>query len=99
MDTTLTSCSVSRPYFANPKFPKPSFRTASFRSKQFRVKSLLNDSTSRRTLSSGWNTSGNEALSSVTPNVPWLPRFEELDTTNMLLRQRIIFLGAQVFGV
>lgn len=26
----------------------------------------------------------------------WLPRFEELDTTNMLLRQRIIFLGTQV---
>ncbi|KAL3525504.1 hypothetical protein ACH5RR_013876 [Cinchona calisaya] len=25
----------------------------------------------------------------------WLPRFEELDTTNMLLRQRIIFLGSQ----
>ncbi|KAL8472677.1 hypothetical protein ACS0TY_029770 [Phlomoides rotata] len=26
----------------------------------------------------------------------WLPRFEELDTTNMLLRQRIIFLGTQI---
>ncbi|KAL0395894.1 UNVERIFIED_CONTAM: ATP-dependent Clp protease proteolytic subunit, chloroplastic [Sesamum calycinum] len=26
----------------------------------------------------------------------WLPRFEELDTTNMLLRQRIIFLGSQI---
>jgi ATP-dependent Clp protease protease subunit len=26
-----------------------------------------------------------------------LPKFEELDTTNMLLRQRIIFLGSQVF--
>ncbi|CAA0836732.1 Coronatine-insensitive protein 1 [Striga hermonthica] len=26
----------------------------------------------------------------------WMPRFEELDTTNMLLRQRIIFLGTQV---
>lgn len=27
---------------------------------------------------------------------PLLPRFEELDTTNMLLRQRIIFLGSQI---
>ncbi|KAL6512916.1 ATP-dependent Clp protease proteolytic subunit 3 [Orobanche hederae] len=26
----------------------------------------------------------------------WLPRFEELDTTNMLLRQRIVFLGTQI---
>ncbi|KAK4477666.1 hypothetical protein RD792_016911 [Penstemon davidsonii] len=29
----------------------------------------------------------------------WLPRFEELDTTNMLLRQRIIFLGSQIDDV
>jgi hypothetical protein len=27
-----------------------------------------------------------------------LPKFEELDTTNMLLRQRIVFLGSQVIN-
>ncbi|KAL9678750.1 hypothetical protein QQ045_016600 [Rhodiola kirilowii] len=41
----------------------------------------------RQSLSSNWDISG--AVAS-------LPRLEELDTTNMLLRQRIIFLGSQV---
>lgn len=44
----------------------------------------------RRPLSEGWDLSGSVAGTS------WLPRFEELDTTNMLLRQRIVFLGSQV---
>nr|DAD35622.1 TPA_asm: hypothetical protein HUJ06_006262 [Nelumbo nucifera] len=43
---------------------------------------------SRRTLSTDWNISNSAA--------PWLPKFEELDATNMLLRQRIVFLGSQV---
>ncbi|KAJ0985794.1 hypothetical protein J5N97_004150 [Dioscorea zingiberensis] len=43
-----------------------------------------------RTLSEGWDVSGSVAGPS------WMPKFEELDTTNMLLRQRIIFLGSQV---
>lgn len=42
----------------------------------------------KQSLSSNWD------VNSAAP--AWLPRFEELDTTNMLLRQRIIFLGAQV---
>lgn len=42
------------------------------------------------TLSTNWDVSNNFAAPS------WLPRFEELDTTNMLLRQRIVFLGSQI---
>ncbi|CAI8613435.1 unnamed protein product [Vicia faba] len=45
------------------------------------------------TLSSNWLVSHD--LSAKTAS-PWLPKFEELDTTNMLLRQRIVFLGSQV---
>ncbi|RWR93902.1 ATP-dependent Clp protease proteolytic subunit 3, chloroplastic [Cinnamomum micranthum f. kanehirae] len=45
----------------------------------------------RKTLASDWDLS----ISSVTAS-PWMPRIEELDTTNMLLRQRIVFLGSQV---
>ncbi|XP_052195257.1 ATP-dependent Clp protease proteolytic subunit 3, chloroplastic [Diospyros lotus] len=51
-------------------------------------------STRPRTLSSNWDVSGNHASSPT-----WLPRFEELDTTNMILRQRIVFLGSQVDDV
>lgn len=58
-------------------------------------------SAARRTLSSSWDVSGagGFSISSVSPTAPRLPRFEELDTTNMLLRQRIIFLGSQVDDV
>ncbi|WOL01086.1 ATP-dependent Clp protease proteolytic subunit 3, chloroplastic [Canna indica] len=35
-------------------------------------------------------------LSSSVPTAFRMPRFEELDTTNMLLRQRIVFLGSPV---
>lgn len=42
------------------------------------------------TLSSNWLVSHD--LSAKTAS-PWLPKFEELDTTNMLLRQRIVFFG------
>lgn len=47
----------------------------------------------RPTLSSNWLVSHD--LSAKTAS-PWLPKFEELDTTNTLLRQRIVFLGSQV---
>ena len=52
----------------------------------------------RQTLSSNWDVCENySATATATATAaPWLPRFEELDTTNMLLRQRIIFLGSQV---
>lgn len=52
--------------------------------------STNNFSTARPTLSSNWD------VSSYSKAPSWMPRFEELDTTNMLLRQRIIFLGSQV---
>lgn len=52
----------------------------------------LNSSSSKQTLSSNWDISQDYSAISA----PWLPSFEELDTTNMLLRQRIIFLGSQV---
>lgn len=51
------------------------------------------NSSIRPTLSSNWLVSHD--LSAKTAS-PWLPKFEELDTTNMLLRQRIVFLGSQV---
>lgn len=51
------------------------------------------NSSIRPTLSSNWLVSHD--LSAMTAS-PWLPKFEELDTTNMLLRQRIVFLGSQV---
>ncbi|XP_031501113.1 ATP-dependent Clp protease proteolytic subunit 3, chloroplastic [Nymphaea colorata] len=47
---------------------------------------LKASSSTRSTLSSTWNLVGG----------PWMPRLEDLDTTNMLLRQRIVFLGSQV---
>ena len=52
--------------------------------------STHNFSTTKPTLSRNWD------VSSYSKAPSWLPRFEELDTTNMLLRQRIIFLGSQV---
>ncbi|KAM3286004.1 ATP-dependent Clp protease proteolytic subunit 3, chloroplastic [Capsicum baccatum] len=52
--------------------------------------STHNFSTGRSTLSSNWD------VSSYSKAPSWMPRFEELDTTNMLLRQRIVFLGSQV---
>ncbi|KAL2927817.1 ATP-dependent Clp protease proteolytic subunit 3 chloroplastic [Bienertia sinuspersici] len=57
------------------------------RSRLIHVKAIKG-SFERHTLSSNWECVG--------PPSPWLPRFEELDTTNMLLRQRIIFLGSQI---
>ncbi|KAK8546598.1 hypothetical protein V6N12_027374 [Hibiscus sabdariffa] len=53
----------------------------------------LRSSFPKATVSSNWDVSGVSPLNSAPA---WLPRFEELDTTNMLLRQRIIFLGSQV---
>ncbi|XP_027348952.1 ATP-dependent Clp protease proteolytic subunit 3, chloroplastic [Abrus precatorius] len=66
--------------------------TASNKSRITKPLFLVN--ASRQTLSSNWLAS-NDDFSASTAS-PWLPSFEELDTTNMLLRQRIIFLGSQV---
>ncbi|MFQ6619436.1 hypothetical protein Gotur_000341 [Gossypium turneri] len=60
------------------------------------VKALRNSYPKRATVSSNWNVSNLSPLSSSSTTPTWFPRFEELDTTNMLLRQRIIFLGSQV---
>ncbi|XP_027078235.1 ATP-dependent Clp protease proteolytic subunit 3, chloroplastic-like [Coffea arabica] len=46
--------------------------------------------------SSGNNLSSNWDISNYSAAPSLLPRFEELDTTNMLLRQRIVFLGSQI---
>ncbi|KAF9625589.1 hypothetical protein IFM89_024362 [Coptis chinensis] len=46
---------------------------------------------SRNTISTNWN------ISNSAPE--WMPRPEELDANNMLLRQRIVFLGSQVDDV
>ncbi|XP_051126739.1 ATP-dependent Clp protease proteolytic subunit 3, chloroplastic [Andrographis paniculata] len=54
-----------------------------------RSKRSLSVKALQQSLSSNWDVSSYAAPS-------WLPRFEELDTTNMLLRQRIIFLGTQI---
>ncbi|KAM2719745.1 hypothetical protein EV2_041015 [Malus domestica] len=54
------------------------------------IKAMKSSSPPRLTFSSNWD------FPSATTSAPRLPRFEELDTTNMLLRQRIIFLGSQV---
>lgn len=57
------------------------------------IKALKSSSPTRQTLSSNWDF---HSATTTTTSPPRLPRFEELDTTNMLLRQRIIFLGSQV---
>ncbi|KAF5749980.1 putative ATP-dependent Clp protease proteolytic subunit [Tripterygium wilfordii] len=64
--------------------------TSRRRTKPISIKALKSSPTSRgQVLSSNWDVSG------YSPS-PLLPKFEELDTTNMLLRQRIVFLGSQV---
>lgn len=55
----------------------------------------------RKTLSSDWDLSSSlvsysSSYSAAASAGPWMPRMDELDTTNMLLRQRIVFLGSQV---
>lgn len=59
------------------------------------VKAAKSSPSIAQSLSTNWDVS-NLSISNNT-SAPWLPRFEELDTTNMLLRQRIIFLGSQVW--
>ncbi|CAO2817263.1 unnamed protein product [Amaranthus hypochondriacus] len=76
-----------------PSTPATISRTNTFYSlNQTRKRSVqvkaFNGSFEHQILSSNWEITGTTA--------PYLPRFEELDTTNMLLRQRIIFLGSQI---
>ncbi|KAE9604914.1 putative endopeptidase Clp [Lupinus albus] len=78
-----------------PSLTKPSITLT----KSKPMLSLLNASnTKTNTLSSNWLVS-NDDFSSLATASPWLPTLQQLDTTNMLLRQRIIFLGSQVDDV
>ncbi|KAG6470798.1 hypothetical protein ZIOFF_071878 [Zingiber officinale] len=69
-------------------------RSASVRPRIRSRRNLSVSAVSRRgrTLSEGWNLSGSNSGSAAFR----MPSFEQLDTTNMLLRQRIVFLGSQV---
>ncbi|KAK8938878.1 hypothetical protein KSP39_PZI011634 [Platanthera zijinensis] len=51
---------------------------------------MASSAVGRRILSDGWN------LYTSVSGPAWLPRLDDLDTTNMLLKQRIVFLGSQV---
>ncbi|GAV75819.1 CLP_protease domain-containing protein [Cephalotus follicularis] len=97
----VAAASNSRPvYFSNNALVHKHFNnTAAFNSSSKRrklvyVKALNSSSATTQgsqKLTSNWDMSGLSATSA-----SLLPRFEDLDTTNMLLRQRIIFLGSQV---
>lgn len=102
---TFAAASSTPPASAFLRRHAPTFRQSQDKCQQlFRISAASYSSISRNTdnsrgnmsakalkqsLSSEWEVSNYAAPS-------WLPRFEELDTTNMLLRQRIIFLGSQV---
>ncbi|CAN1851139.1 ATP-dependent Clp protease proteolytic subunit 3, chloroplastic [Linum perenne] len=63
------------------------------------IKAMNRSSTGRRTLSSNWDTrsSSSSSSSSYSPiSAPRMPKFEELDTTKMLLGQRTLFVGSEV---
>ncbi|KAF5199936.1 Atp-dependent clp protease proteolytic subunit [Thalictrum thalictroides] len=91
---TFTTSSPSRLscFFSNgiiTQFQLNPISPTTFRRKPISVKATIKST--RKTLSTDWN------LTNSSPQ--WMPRFEELDTTNMLLRQRIVFLGSQVDDV
>lgn len=74
--------------------PSCMFLTPSYCSSRSAPRTAIRSSAAaaRQTLSSGWDLSG---LSGARPAAR-KARLEELDTSNMLLRQRIIFLGSPV---
>ncbi|CAL1405816.1 unnamed protein product [Linum trigynum] len=103
---SATPLCFSNHAFVRQQFPSPSStRNGKSSTKGYNcgsrnsvsVKALNSSSrssiTNRRTLSSNWDTVD---FSSGAATAPRMPRFEELDTTNMLLRQRIVFLGSEV---
>lgn len=57
---------------------------------------LCNRASKKAIFSANQSLASNWDVSNFTAGPSGLPRFEELDTTNMLLRQRIVFLGSQV---
>ncbi|XP_043701707.1 ATP-dependent Clp protease proteolytic subunit 3, chloroplastic [Telopea speciosissima] len=68
------------------QFHLNSTSSSTLRRKPISIKAAANSY--RKSLASDWNVSNSTG--------PWMPRLDELDTTNMLLRQRIVFLGSQV---
>ncbi|XP_078431226.1 CLP protease proteolytic subunit 3 [Wolffia australiana] len=82
--------SPSRLLFSRSLARRPrSLCNSNFRRRGVVVSSRLGASSSGRTLSGDWDLSGVSVG-------PWMPRLEDLDSMNMLLRQRIVFLGSQV---
>ncbi|XP_071731295.1 ATP-dependent Clp protease proteolytic subunit 3, chloroplastic [Rutidosis leptorrhynchoides] len=97
----MENACVSAAYTSSPAPIFPKTKTIFHKNPKIQLSShthLLSSNNSRpslsvkafktQTLSSNWD------VSSSAPT--WMPKFEELDTTNMLLRQRIVFLGSQV---
>ncbi|KAH9675583.1 ATP-dependent clp protease proteolytic subunit 3 [Citrus sinensis] len=101
---SLTASSFSKPlFFSNQSLSKTHFLTAANNTNTSTtiktrrptcIKAANSSPSIAQTLSTNWDVS-NFAVNNNTSS-PYLPKFEELDTTNMLLRQRIIFLGSQV---
>ncbi|WOK92509.1 ATP-dependent Clp protease proteolytic subunit 3, chloroplastic [Canna indica] len=86
-------CSSSSPFSHGLFFPSTPSRSAAAPPRMRARRSLKVSSTAahgRLTLSEGLDLSGS------VPTAFRMPRFEELDTANMLLRQRIVFLGSPV---
>ncbi|XP_077220709.1 ATP-dependent Clp protease proteolytic subunit 3, chloroplastic-like [Tasmannia lanceolata] len=78
----------SRPFLSHGVFPSFHLNPTSLNTPMRKPTTLTSMKSYRKTLSSDWNLSISSG--------PWMPRIEELDSTNMLLRQRIVFLGSQV---
>lgn len=107
MEMSLTASSFSKPlFFSNQSLSKTHFLTAANNTNTSTtiktrrptcIKAANSSPSIAQTLSTNWDVS-NFAVNNNTSS-PYLPKFEELDTTNMLLRQRIIFLGSQVIFV
>lgn len=101
---SLTASSLSKPlFFSNQSLSRTHFLTAATNTntstpiktrRPICIKAANSPPSVAHTLSTNWNVS-DFSVSNNTSS-PYLPKFEELDTTNMLLRQRIIFLGSQV---
>ncbi|CAN1351587.1 ATP-dependent Clp protease proteolytic subunit 3, chloroplastic [Linum perenne] len=88
--TTVANCSSLTSFNNGGRRRRRSFSS---------IKAMNRSSTGRRTLSSNWDTrsSSSSSSSSYSPiSAPRMPKFEELDTTKMLLGQRTLFVGSEV---
>ncbi|KAK9066936.1 hypothetical protein SSX86_014260 [Deinandra increscens subsp. villosa] len=101
MENSVSAAYTTSPALLNPKTLLPQnaklVSHAHFSNRRSNGRSSLSvkasSSFKTNTLSSNWDV----PTSNYSASAPaWMPRFEELDTTNMLLRQRIVFLGSQV---